>query len=167
MPQYPHRPIVQAVDRLTAQARRIADHLDTPAEETDAPLPPDNGARIVPRVMPPGAEEHAQAFQQWLHDNTPKPWPPYKQCSASITGAYGSSLGPCVLRYQHDGPVHQNPDGTTWANSRAEDGDTDALNRVIDVIHQYEEWHLAGHTACQPIDVARQLRAAVDGKRTP
>ncbi|MFI8865322.1 hypothetical protein ACIGNW_00165 [Streptomyces sp. NPDC053707] len=68
MPQDPTRPIVHAVDRLTAQMKRIADLLDTPAEEVDAPLPPDNGARIVPRVMLPGAEEHAQAFQQWLHN---------------------------------------------------------------------------------------------------
>lgn len=68
MPQYPHRPIVQAIDRLTAQVRRIADALNIPAEEVDAPLPPDNGARIVPRVMLPGAEEHTQAFQNWLHN---------------------------------------------------------------------------------------------------
>lgn len=34
MPQYPHRPIVQAVDRLTAQMKRIADTLeDRPIDE--------------------------------------------------------------------------------------------------------------------------------------
>lgn len=108
---------LQALRHLVTQVKRIADALDTPAEEVDAPLPPDNGARIIPRVMLPGAEEHAQAFQNWLHDNTPKLWPPYKMCSASIEGAFGRPLGPCVLRYQHDGPVHLNADGTTWAHS--------------------------------------------------
>ncbi|MFD9834480.1 hypothetical protein [[Kitasatospora] papulosa] len=121
MPQYPHRPIVQAMDRLTEQMKRVADALDTPAEEVDAALPPDNGARLVPRVVLPGAEEHAQAFQQWLHDNTPKPWPPYKMCSASIDGAFGRPLGPCVLRYQHDGPVHVDASGTTWEQRQAAD----------------------------------------------
>lgn len=67
MPQYPHRPIVQAIDRLTEQMKRVADALDTPAEEVDAPLPPDNGRRVTQRVQPPpGAEEHAWEVQSWL-----------------------------------------------------------------------------------------------------
>ena len=67
MPQYPHRPIVQALDRLAAQMKRVADALDTPAEEVDAALPPDNGHRVTQWVQPlPGTEEHAQAFQGWL-----------------------------------------------------------------------------------------------------
>ncbi|MFE1515714.1 hypothetical protein ACFW9I_02595 [[Kitasatospora] papulosa] len=64
MPQYPHRPIVQAIDRLTEQVKRIADHLDTPAEEADAPLPPDNGRRVahwlpVPDSRPPCIPDHS------------------------------------------------------------------------------------------------------------
>lgn len=220
---------LQALRHLVTQVKRIADALNTPAEQVDAVLPPDNGARIVPRVILPGAEEHAHAFQAWLHDNTPKPWHPFKLCSVTIEGAFGRPLGPCVLRYQHDGPVHRNADDTSWVTSgaaeAAEDGqlrerlhlqlraldrvrkalddrpalttdslyergwsdasevvrnalgapaeeevaeESRALDRVIDAIAMYEDWHLGGRiTAGTPLDVARHLRAAVDGQPKP
>lgn len=71
MPQYPHRPIVQALDRLTEQARRLADTLDTLAEEVGTPLLPDNRRRVVQWVQTlPGFEGDAQLFQQWMNNNT-------------------------------------------------------------------------------------------------
>lgn len=36
-------------------------------------------------------------------------------CDASIVGPNGALLGPCVLRHQHDGPVHQDATGARWA----------------------------------------------------
>lgn len=36
-------------------------------------------------------------------------------CDASIIGATGALLGPCVLRHRHDGPVHQDATGARWA----------------------------------------------------
>lgn len=38
-------------------------------------------------------------------------------CDASTTGLVGRPVGPCVLRHQHDGPVHRDANGTTWSPS--------------------------------------------------
>jgi hypothetical protein len=35
-------------------------------------------------------------------------------CDASIPSVPRGALGPCVLRYDHDGPVHQAADGARW-----------------------------------------------------
>lgn len=40
-------------------------------------------------------------------------WPPVGTCEASIIGALGQTLGPCVLR-PHTSPVHQDATGATW-----------------------------------------------------
>ncbi|RCH70498.1 hypothetical protein DT019_03135 [Streptomyces sp. SDr-06] len=44
-------------------------------------------------------------------------------CGASDLGAMRQPLGPCILRHQHDGPVHQDANGATWHRT----GDTDPL----------------------------------------
>ncbi|MFJ4649494.1 hypothetical protein ACIP6Q_39170 [Streptomyces bobili] len=36
-------------------------------------------------------------------------------CDASSLGAFDRHLGPCLLRANHDGPVHRGPEGETWA----------------------------------------------------
>lgn len=70
MPQYPHRPIVQALDRLTEQVRRVAELLTAGAQQDNyalAPLTVDNVSRIAEYIAPPpDAEEHAQEVQAWL-----------------------------------------------------------------------------------------------------
>ncbi|MEV8245015.1 hypothetical protein AB0R01_14735 [Streptomyces rochei] len=35
-------------------------------------------------------------------------------CDASMRTEFGT-VGPCILRPQHDGPVHRDATGTTWA----------------------------------------------------
>lgn len=44
---------------------------------------------------------------------------PSQTCDASVIGLMGAPVGPCVLRYQHDGPVCQAADGTRWARTAA------------------------------------------------
>ncbi|MFC9429286.1 hypothetical protein [Streptomyces sp. NPDC056987] len=49
-------------------------------------------------------------------------WPPAGTCDASVAGLIGAKpLGPCVLRHQHDGPVHQDSTGATWNRSSTPD----------------------------------------------
>ncbi|MFF1483108.1 hypothetical protein ACIGZH_01805 [Streptomyces sp. NPDC058319] len=36
-------------------------------------------------------------------------------CDASTLGVSDRHLGPCLLRADHDGPVHRGPEGETWA----------------------------------------------------
>jgi hypothetical protein len=38
-------------------------------------------------------------------------------CDASTHGIVGENLGPCVLRHQHDGPVHQDATGARWSTA--------------------------------------------------
>ncbi|WP_069743052.1 hypothetical protein [Streptomyces sp. EN23] len=93
MPADPnHRALLRAVEKLTTQVKRIADTMEPPVVVAD------DGA-------------------QTTSDDTPLPWPtpPYKLCSASSHGALGGTVGPCVLRYLHDGPVHVAADGATFA----------------------------------------------------
>ncbi|MET9142412.1 hypothetical protein [Streptomyces sp. NPDC004042] len=47
-------------------------------------------------------------------------------CDASTLGAFDRHLGPCLLRADHDGPVHRGPEGETWATvvRVADDGAT-------------------------------------------
>ncbi|WP_329940957.1 hypothetical protein [Streptomyces sp. BE147] len=98
----PNRDLIRAVDRLTTQVGRIAATLaDGTAQDSFALAPPvvtdDDGA-------------------QTTGDNTPAaPAMPYKMCSASAEGAFGGLLGPCILRYQHYGPLHQDAGGSSWA----------------------------------------------------
>ncbi|OKJ38197.1 hypothetical protein AMK24_11035 [Streptomyces sp. CB02366] len=114
MPTDPnHRALLRAIEKLTTQVRRIADTLaDGTAQETFALVPPvvtdDDGAQTT-------GDDATRP--QLMGDGVPLPWPapPYKMCSASTQGAFGRLLGPCVLRYQHDGPVHQDASGTMWA----------------------------------------------------
>lgn len=44
---------------------------------------------------------------------------PSQTCDASVIGLMDTPVGPCVLRYQHDGPVCQAADGTRWARTAA------------------------------------------------
>lgn len=46
-------------------------------------------------------------------------------CCASIHGVVGP-IGPCILRHQHDGPVHKAADGTTWNLQQPEEALVDA-----------------------------------------
>ncbi|MFF8034893.1 hypothetical protein [Streptomyces sp. NPDC016626] len=48
---------------------------------------------------------------------TPMHTPPRTTCDASASGLTGS-LGPCILRARHDGPVHQDAHGATWWTHR-------------------------------------------------
>jgi hypothetical protein len=51
-------------------------------------------------------------------------------CDASTPSAVGDPLGPCVLRYGHDGPVHQTAGGAKWwpcAGAEASDGPREKL----------------------------------------
>lgn len=43
-----------------------------------------------------------------MHTPTPR-----STCDASHTTSIGS-LGPCVLRHRHDGPLHKDANGATW-----------------------------------------------------
>lgn len=40
--------------------------------------------------------------------------PPLTWCAASMPGAGGEPIGPCVLRAGHDGPIHQASTGAKW-----------------------------------------------------
>ncbi|MFC9465186.1 hypothetical protein [Streptomyces coelicoflavus] len=40
-------------------------------------------------------------------------------CDASTHGLGAATLGPCILRYQHDGPVHQDETGVRWSTAVA------------------------------------------------
>lgn len=40
-------------------------------------------------------------------------------CGASMRGIHGSSIGPCVLRVDHPGPVHLDTDDVTWTEPEA------------------------------------------------
>ncbi|MFF4943712.1 hypothetical protein [Streptomyces rubiginosohelvolus] len=96
MPTDPnHRALLRAVEKLTTQVKRIADTLET---------------HVV------GEADGVQT----TGDDTPV-WPamPYKMCSASAEGAFGGLLGPCILRYQHYGPLHQDADGSSWSERAA------------------------------------------------
>lgn len=46
---------------------------------------------------------------------TPVPAGP-TTCDASCAGA-SSVVGPCALRYQHDGPLHRDRFGATWTTA--------------------------------------------------
>ncbi|MFD8710381.1 hypothetical protein ACFV07_07890 [Streptomyces anulatus] len=92
MPTDPaHRALLRAIDGLTTQVRRIADTLETPVT-TD-----DDGTQTT------GADAPAA------------PAMPFKMCSASAEAALGGLLGPCILRYQHCGPLHQDAEGSSWS----------------------------------------------------
>jgi hypothetical protein len=65
---------------------------------------------------------------------------PTATCDASTLGAFDRPLGPCVLRYGHEGPVHRGPAGETWwltaavaeappAATEAPDADAEQLAR--------------------------------------
>jgi hypothetical protein len=100
MPTDPnHRALLRAIDGLTTQVRRIADTLETPVT-TD-----DDGAQTTG------------------DDTLAAPAMPYKMCSASASssteGALAQLLGPCILRYQHYSPVHQDADGGSWTRRAA------------------------------------------------
>lgn len=40
-------------------------------------------------------------------------------CDASTQGIGGALLGPCILRDEHEGPVHQDVTGARWSNHQA------------------------------------------------
>ncbi len=135
MPTDPnHRAMLRAVDGLTTQVRRIADTLATPVTTDDdgAQATSDDtpawtlctcGDKPVtaqhPEPCPLSREPHASRLAE-MH-GTPWPAMPYKMCSASASssteGAFAQLLGPCILRYQHYSPVHQDADGGSWAVS--------------------------------------------------
>lgn len=101
-----HRALLRAVGKLTTQVGRIADTLA------------DGTARGSFALAPPVVTDDDGA--QTTGDDTPV-WPamPFKMCSASAESAFGHPLGPCILRYQHDGPVHQDTEGASWAQRAA------------------------------------------------
>lgn len=39
-------------------------------------------------------------------------------CDASVRRPLDRNLGPCILRHQHDGPVHKDATGATWTSTR-------------------------------------------------
>lgn len=109
MPTDPnHRALLKAVASLTTQVRRIADTLEPPVVVADLGGQTTSDDATQPQLM---------------GDGTPLPWPtpPYKLCSASSHGALDATVGPCVLRYCHDGPVHVAADGTSWAQTTGHD----------------------------------------------
>lgn len=133
MPTDPaHRALLRAIDGLTTQVRRIADTLETPVT-TD-----DDGA-------------------QTTGDDTPAaPAMPYKMCSASAEGAFGGLLGPCILRYQHYGPLHQDADGSSWAQ-RVAVPDTQSAAEWKTTAAVYSGLHSTAE------DEVKQLRAELAG----
>ncbi|MGA5486680.1 hypothetical protein ACPCK1_02765 [Streptomyces pseudogriseolus] len=44
--------------------------------------------------------------------------PAHTTCDASTAGLAGDTLGPCILRHGHDGPVHKDATGATWWPAR-------------------------------------------------
>ncbi|MFK0182029.1 hypothetical protein ACIQVR_39465 [Streptomyces xanthochromogenes] len=73
-------------------------------------------------------------------------------CDASIHGAFGP-LGPCILRHQHDDPVHKDADGTTWIRLAAA---PDPLARFRALADQY---------AAEAAEAARNATASTGDTR--
>ncbi|KOG84466.1 hypothetical protein ACIQJW_26740 [Streptomyces californicus] len=140
MPTDPnHGALLRAVEKLTTQVRRIADTLaDGTVQDSFALAPPvvtdDDGAQTTaddtpawklctcgdkpvtarhPEPCPLSREPYASELAE-MH-GTPWPARPYKMCSATTTNPSGQPLGPCVLQYQHDEPIHQDAEGAYWA----------------------------------------------------
>ena len=58
----------------------------------------------------------------------PDPAAPHEWCGASTRIRVGSMpyTGPCVLRYRHDGPVHQDANGVGWTDPQPGSEETSA-----------------------------------------
>lgn len=81
------------------------------------------------------------------------PTTPEPTCDTSIRGAFGGVLGPCALRSGHDGPVHRDRWGGTWAGIEEQPGPaeqctaenhTDLPRRCIRPARHTEEDHADG-----------------------
>ncbi|MFJ2731426.1 hypothetical protein [Streptomyces sp. NPDC087317] len=53
-------------------------------------------------------------------------------CDASTTGLGAATLGPCILRHQHNGPIHQDETGVRWSTA-----DDDAATPATTCSAQY------------------------------
>jgi hypothetical protein len=42
---------------------------------------------------------------------------PVGTCDTSLAEGIAGPLGPCILRFEHDGPVHQDADGRRWSTA--------------------------------------------------
>lgn len=61
-----------------------------------------------------GARFWAQQLNAALGTRPDEQGVPIAWCGASLDTGIGTPLGPCVLRHDHDGPVHQDAHGATW-----------------------------------------------------
>lgn len=55
-------------------------------------------------------------------------------CGASIRGLFDSPIGPCVLRADHRGPVHQAADGSKWSEAATPVPADDLRDRIAEAI---------------------------------
>ncbi|WIC88859.1 hypothetical protein SEA_ONIONKNIGHT_53 [Streptomyces phage OnionKnight] len=105
------RAVVEAVDRLTTQVKRLADVQSTPV--------------VVGEMETVGT------------------------CDASTHGLGAATLGPCILRYQHDGPVHQDETGVRWSTAVAAADDAPTTTAVCNEPGPWGDAHAcvrpAGH----------------------
>ncbi|WP_168220942.1 hypothetical protein [Actinomadura sp. WMMA1423] len=82
----------------------------------------------------------------------PRPDAPHERCGASSRIGFHylvPYIGPCVLRRDHDGPVHEDANGTQWTDPRpAKAGDLAALcppagglrERLTEALQQADAW---------------------------
>ena len=81
-------------------------------------------------------------------------------CDASRIAPIGETLiGPCILRHQHDGPVHQDANGTRWTTPDVKELAA-AVARVRALAADMRTW-------CSPhsiaTDYAQRIEEALDG----
>lgn len=129
----------------------------------ERPAPEECGAPGIagPCILPAGHDEsfHADAAgKYWLVEATSPSLlqgsptagsnPHAELCGASTRIRHGAMpfIGPCILRYRHDGPVHQDADGSQWTDPQpAADAAPlcppagDLRDRLIDAIRRAPE----------------------------
>lgn len=73
---------------------------------------------FVPATVAADVELHliSSGYRITHDDRTTMPTHSHSACSASTRTEFGA-LGPCILRYDHDGPVHQDATGATWVRT--------------------------------------------------
>jgi hypothetical protein len=75
-------------------------------------------------------------------------------CDASTLGIGGAVIGPCILRHQHDGPVHQDANGTQWTAPNPDDLAA-AVARVRALAADMRTW-------CSPHGIASDYADRID-----
>jgi hypothetical protein len=112
-----------------------------------------------------GARFWAEQLRAALRPQPPAaatPQPPLTWCAASMPGLGGEPIGPCVLRADHDGPVHQAATGARWWPT------DDALITIPDTLTEQEAeafraaWvqHFADHVTNGSICIHSASRVA-------